>query len=337
MNKLQLSLFVVSFTTTVFAQYNSTNLKAEYGSENAYTYGNLRLYPVRANDIFLALHENIGNYTVLEDAVEKKKIVVTEVSGSGTVNTLYAENLSSDSIYVMAGEIVKGGKQDRIIAQDFILAPGEKVDVGAFCVEHGRWSAGSAGSAGSNREGVNDFSQENGMVLEYSTKAPVFEETAKVVSTDVREAAIVKKNQSEVWDEVAYVTFQNGATSGTGTYNQLENTTVFQDTLKKYLDHFNTLFKNDNTIIGVVAVTGNEIIATDLFATNHLFINQYENLLHSYITSAISNGTPITISSEAVQKYLDEFLSDESLQKSLLEKEGSQFEFKGKVVHCTRF
>ena len=334
MNKLLLCLFVVSLTTSVFAQYNSTNLKAEYGSENSYTYGNLRLYPVRANDVFLALHENIGDYTVLEDAVEEKKIVVTEVSGSGTVNTLFAENLSTDSIYVMAGEIVKGGKQDRIIAQDFILAPGEKVDVGAFCVEHGRWSAGFAGS---NREGVNDFSQENGMVLEYSTKAPVFEETAKVVSTDVREAAIVKKNQSEVWDEVAIVTSQNGASSGTGTYNQLENTTVFQDTLKKYLDHFNTLFKNDKTIIGVVAVTGNEIIATDLFATNHLFINQYENLLHSYITSAISDGKPITIGSESVQKYLDEFLSDESLQKSLLDKEGSQFEFKGKVVHCTRF
>ena len=333
MKKYLLSLLVVLSSNLVFGQFNSTNLKAEYGSENVYTYGNLRLYPVRANDVFLALHDNIGDYTILAEAVEKKKIVVTEVSNSGTVNTLFAENLSSDSIYVMAGEIMKGGKQDRIIAQDFILAPGEKVDVGAFCVEHGRWSAGAA----SNNLEENTFDFENGIMLEYSNKAPVFEETAKVVSTDVREAAIVKKNQSEVWDEVAIVTSQNGATSGTGTYNQLENTTVFQDTLKKYLDHFNALFKNDKTIIGVVAVTGNEIIATDLFATNYLFINQYDNLLHSYITSAISSGSAITITGDAVQKYLDEFLSDESLQKAILEMNGSQFKYEGKILHCTRF
>ena len=108
MKKYLLSLLVVLSSNLVFGQFNSTNLKAEYGSENVYTYGNLRLYPVRANDVFLALHDNIGDYTILAEAVEKKKIVVTEVSNSGTVNTLFAENLSSDSIYVMAGEIVKG-------------------------------------------------------------------------------------------------------------------------------------------------------------------------------------------------------------------------------------
>ena len=100
MKKYLLSLLVVLSSNLVFGQFNSTNLKAEYGSENVYTYGNLRLYPVRANDVFLALHDNIGDYTILAEAVEKKKIVVTEVSNSGTVNTLFAENLSSDSIYV---------------------------------------------------------------------------------------------------------------------------------------------------------------------------------------------------------------------------------------------
>ena len=39
----------------------------------------------------------------------------------------------------MAGEVVKGGKQDRVIAQDVVLAPGETIDLNAFCVEKNRW------------------------------------------------------------------------------------------------------------------------------------------------------------------------------------------------------
>lgn len=335
MKKLFYAMNIIALTTTVNAQYNTTNLKADYSSESAYTYGNLRLYPVRANDIFFALHKNIGEYAVLADAVENKKIVITEVSGSGTVNTLFAENLSTDSIYVMAGEIVKGGKQDRIIAQDFILAPGDKVDVGAFCVEHGRWSA-AVGSVDTTFI-MDEVVIQNYNVGSVAIAAPQFEKTAKAVSADVREAAIVKKNQSEVWDEVATVTVKNNAASGTGSYNQIENSSTYQDSLKKYLDHFSPMFKDDNRIIGLVAVTGDNIIATDLFATNNLFVNQYENLLHSYISSAITGGSTVTINATAVQDYLSEFLSDEKLQKAVIENDGSQFKYNGKVLHFVRF
>ncbi|MFI5171657.1 MAG: ARPP-1 family domain-containing protein [Chitinophagales bacterium] len=338
MKKLIFTLFACAQFLFAYSQYNSVNLKADFTSGNIYTYGNLRLYPVMANEVFLALHKNIGEYTVLADAVATNKISVTELSQSGSVNTLYAENLSQDSIYVMAGEIVKGGKQDRIIAQDFILAPGEKVDVGAFCVEHGRWTAGGAASNISTitEEGNNaDFNYEETSNL--SLKVAAFKTTSKVVSADVREAAVVKKNQSEVWEEVADVTEKNDATSGTGTYNALDNSTAFQDSLKNYLSYFSSLYKNDKTIVGVVAVTGDKIIGADLFATNNLFINQYDNLLHSYITDAITNGSAITINSSDVQKYLDEFLADELLQKAVLEKDGSQFEHKGFVLHCVRF
>ena len=34
----------------------------------------------------------------------------------------------------------RGGKQDRQIAQDFVIGAKETVDVQAFCVEHGRWN-----------------------------------------------------------------------------------------------------------------------------------------------------------------------------------------------------
>src|SRR4029079_8804388 len=65
--------------------------------------------------------------------------------GGGEVNRLVIDNKGDKAIFVLAGTLVKGGKQDRQIAQDFIIPPGKTVPVDAFCVEHGRWTA--------NREG----------------------------------------------------------------------------------------------------------------------------------------------------------------------------------------
>ncbi len=319
-------LFLVLFSiSSMYAQYNSENLKADYTNSAANTYGNLRLYAIKANDIFLAQHKNIGNYTVLSDAVEAKKVMVTEVSSSGSVNTLFAENVSKDTVYVMAGEIVKGGKQDRIIAQDFLLTPGQKVDVGAFCVEHGRWTPQADGAI-----------IDNVQIQNAGLSAPVFDETSEVVSTKVRKAAVVEKNQSAVWDEVEVVTSANGAGSSTGTYNALENAGGYQDTLNIYLQKF-TASMQDSSIIGVVAVTGNRVIGCDLFATHYLFEKQYTKLLHSYITEAITHGEAVTAGEKDVQKYLDEFLSDESKQNEVLSKSGAKFNSNGFTLHCVKF
>src|SRR5688572_24979285 len=73
----------------------------------------------------------------LQEALEQKKLVVHE---TGNVNELAIENLSLEEVYVQAGDIVKGGLQDRVFAFDVIVpAHSGKVPTGAFCVEQGRW------------------------------------------------------------------------------------------------------------------------------------------------------------------------------------------------------
>src|SRR5262245_28647339 len=73
----------------------------------------------------------------LQEALEQKKLVVHE---TGNVNELAIENLSFDEVYVQAGDIVKGGLQDRVFAYDVIVpAHSGKIPIGAFCVERGRW------------------------------------------------------------------------------------------------------------------------------------------------------------------------------------------------------
>ena len=300
------------------AQYNSENLeltKNDYSVER-YTYEKLRIYPIRANDVFRTAHKGIGDFDNLKVAIEGDKLDITEVDASGTVNTLFAENKSQDTIYIMAGEIVKGGKQDRVIGQDVVIAPGQKMNIAAFCVEQGRWTQSSSKGRNGNDK---------------------FDGYFNVSSKNVRKAAVVEKNQSKVWTEVANTTAGNNVSSGTGTYTALANDKDYKENVQKYMDKFKSAWDGDEKVVGVVAVTGGEIIGTDIFATHALFVNAYNNLLHSYTTEAMTTGKKITISNEEVQKYLDQFLANEDDQEKALEGKGSMFKHGRKKLHMTAF
>ena len=95
-------------------------------------------------------HENITIYLIhgedklkgkapltLDEALEQKKVVVHE---TGNVNELSVENVSDDDVFIQSGDIVKGGRQDRVVQHDIILPPKSgKLSLASFCVESGRW------------------------------------------------------------------------------------------------------------------------------------------------------------------------------------------------------
>jgi hypothetical protein len=75
----------------------------------------------------------------LEEALAKGTVVVHE---TGRVDELTIENKGSEPVFVQIGDIVKGGRQDRVLTASLLLQPGTKpTNVGAFCVEQGRWAA----------------------------------------------------------------------------------------------------------------------------------------------------------------------------------------------------
>src|SRR5438067_3420560 len=137
-----------------------------------YTHGNLTVFLVHGAD-------KLKNraFLTLEEAMEKKVVVVHETEN---VNELAIENRGDTDVYVQSGDIVKGGKQDRTIAMDFIVpAKSGQLPIASFCVEHGRWQQRGAEDAG------------------------YFSYGATVPSKEVKLAAKRSMNQQEVWNEVA--------------------------------------------------------------------------------------------------------------------------------------
>ena len=153
------------------------------------TYENISIFPVVAGpgqdtSAFVTLDEGLssGDVVVSEQGAaglartrDNRRVYVAPFPTSGaSVNQLVLINRGKRPVILLAGELVSGGKQDRIIAKDRIVAPGsEPLPLDVFCVEHGRWSAGSQ-----------------------------FVESKTIVHPSVREQAAVKQDQNEVWSAV---------------------------------------------------------------------------------------------------------------------------------------
>lgn len=172
--------------------------------------GNLAVFPIYAKT-----QQEIGEFTTLDAALEKGTAVVRELgaeaqpppapgaqgvmtNASGDaprVNTLVIENKGKLPILVLAGTVVKGGKQDRQIGEDFVISAGSTTPVDAYCVERGRWNG--------ERDGQNT--------------GGVFQATKMLATSKVRAAGQHQKNQSGVWAEVSAVNAANKKSSASDT------------------------------------------------------------------------------------------------------------------------
>src|SRR5688500_15807939 len=80
------------------------------------------------------------NLITLQEAMEMKVFKVYETED---VNELIVENISPKyDVFIQSGDIVKGGKQDRVLAISIVVPRNSgKVSIEAFCVESERWEA----------------------------------------------------------------------------------------------------------------------------------------------------------------------------------------------------
>jgi hypothetical protein len=232
------------------------------------------------------------------------------------VNSLTVQNKTEQAIFLMAGDVVQGGNQDRVVGEDQIIAAASITDIPVFCVEKGRWSPHAQ--------------EEAGQADKKSIYA--FRGYYNVAASEVRRSVKHSKNQNEVWEKVGKVTAINNASASTGTYAALENSDQFTQSRTSYLRFFSDKFEGQDNVIGMVAVSGDRVIGTDIFGHPGLFQKQYEALLHSYITEAISTGGAPEVSEQRANAYAN------SLQRTFKKQKDNpkyRFDYNGKMIHFT--
>jgi hypothetical protein len=217
-------------------------------------------------------------YATLSEALERGLVQVRE---TGNVNELSIENLSkSVTVFLNAGDIVKGGRQDRTVRDDLILPPlSGRVPLASFCVEHGRWTQRGHENSGE------------------------FSSNSKVLSSRKEKlGARYENNQSSVWSGVAeQQTYLNqnasrlagksvdvrSPDSSSSLQLALENKDL--DSVKQqYVDKFAHLLDGKTDVIGFVYVINGEINSAELYNNKNLFRALWPKLIDSAITEAIT-------------------------------------------------
>ncbi|MDX2045183.1 MAG: DUF6569 family protein [Chitinophagaceae bacterium] len=309
---------LLAFPLFCISQYTYNNLQVNFleteTAAKSYSYENLRLYPIKAKAGFKSQFAGVGKYVPLKEALEKKKVVITEKSNGETVSTLTVENVSNDTIIIIVGEVIKGGKQDRIINKDVVLPPKRgKKDLSVYCVESGRWTYNSPRSQ-------NEFNS-----------------YFNVGSVSLRKTVEKEKSQGKVWSKVEEINNANKTKTETSTYTALTSSENFNKKLSAYKKFFKEKFVQEQDVIGVVVVSGDKVLGCDMFATADLFKQNFENLLSSYATEAIISGKTVTATAATVKKYMDKLLSSEKEQDATLKEKGNSFSNKGKKLRISSY
>ncbi len=203
------------------------------------------------------------------------------------VNRLTVINRGTKPLYLMPGEIIVGGSQDRTIAEETVIAAtGEPVDLEVYCVEHGRWGARDFATSEAVFSLLAPESWSDEDVAKEANQGK-FVAKAGTLSKSSRLAVQGAEGQQKVWDEVEKA---NGAlnlnwSSGAFTANYVDPNVV--ERLKPYLDALSNPISDAERVVGVVVAINGKIETVDVFESTPLFRKLWPQLLKSFALDAL--------------------------------------------------
>lgn len=284
------------------------------------TYETLTVFPVLSSqDAYTADFETLdaalasGEAIVAEQGEYMRRSrngaepAVLSSGGGAQVNQLVLVNRGKKPLLLLAGEVVSGGKQDRIIGKDRIIPIGaQPLPLDVFCVEHSRWT------------GAGD----------------TFAAAKTMVHPTVREQAAVDQDQNKVWAAVRGDAMGSGSGGGTSaeaaaharaqsemssslevtapriTSRQLSTVvasaaptegyrSIYQSAavgpsvenfaleVERRFNRATSGLKGEH-VVGVIIAFGGEVAWSDIFASSQLFDAYWPKLLRSYAVEALT-------------------------------------------------
>jgi hypothetical protein len=298
-------MFAVSLCTSSLLWGGTGN--PSYKVLNPISHGNLSIFPV-----VTSYSHDTSEFITLDEGIRSGEVIVSESgrlpaplirgphvyiprSSGAQVNHLVLVNNSKHPLILLAGEIVTGGKQDRVVGKDRLIpAESDPVDLSVFCVEPGRWT---------------------GSTDQFSTMK------SQMAQPSVRREAMVAKNQQMVWDSVASsrdsiagavggpLPAAKATTSYAKTFEDGSVQKVIEAQAAPIEQSYSSLMRQlrDQHAVGVVVAVGGQFIWADIFASTPLLEKYWPKLVRSYAAEAMTtriSAKHLTVA--AAQKFLDE-------------------------------
>jgi hypothetical protein len=257
------------------------------------------------------VHENLAIYFIhghsasgpvpltLQEALTANSIQVRE---TGNVNQLEVENTGDTEVFIQSGDIVKGGRQDRVLTVSLIIPPHSgPMPIASFCVEQGRWS-------GRGREDARRFESAAAAVpsreAKIAMKVPAALPPATGFmpgATQARESYLssldVSRRQQEMWNNVsktqeklarAIAAPVAAPESRSSLQLSLENEKL-KDAQAAYVKALKDAGEAGDDIIGYVFAINGKLNSADLYPSNGLFRKMWPKLLAANAVEAIGD------------------------------------------------
>jgi len=280
------------------------------------TKGNLSLFPIVGGT-----DANTSPLLTLDEGLRSGAVIVTEAGSvqglvrpathyprvsSGEVNRLVLVNNSDRPLLLIAGEVVTGGKQDRVIGVDRIVPPkSELIDLSVFCVEPGRWVASSE-----------HFSSMSSAMAQPSVRMP----------------AMAERDQHAVWSHVAAAAGgmasaappASAAIHSTTSYAKVMQNPEVEKRVGTVAANYDGLLRELRKVgaKGVVVAVNGRITWADVFASTDLLEKYWQKLIRSYAAESLTN---VGLSGQADQKAAQLFLDQLQGTREVAETEPGLF------------
>ncbi len=256
--------------------------------------GNLTIFPVVSGNT-----HDTQNFLTLDEGVRSGEVVVSEAGSvqplvrrhgdylpegyrprdGAEVNRLVLENNSEHPLILLAGEIVTGGKQDRVVGKDRIVpAKSDPIDLSVFCVEPERWVA---------------------------AKSTFGSFHAQMAQPSVRRGAMANQDQAKVWAEVHSASRSLGLAASPPAAQEMSRTSSYagvmaNDEVKRRVDSVAVPLEQSylglmrelraRNAVGVVVAINGRIIWADIFAGTPLLEKYWPKLIRSYAAESLTEG-----------------------------------------------
>lgn len=223
--------------------------------------GGIRVSARRQHDALSVfwLHGTAGpplDVLTLEESLTRRVLLVTE-GAQARVPEIVVDNLTASHVLMLAGEILVGGKQNRVLTEDILLPPksGPR-PIGVYCVEQGRWEGGPT----------------------------AFKAAGSFAAPGLRSRLMAKTDQRRVWEEVLRQSHEARAASPTASYQAIYDHPDVQKHLASAEQAVGS--RPAPGALGAAVFVGARLSGVDLFFDGDLFTREWGKLIRAHALEA---------------------------------------------------
>jgi len=204
-------------------------------------------------------------YLTLKEALEKRLLVVKEVSADASVPELKVINNADVPVFLMDGEELAGAKQNRVLNTSILVKEKSELIIPVSCTEQGRWS----------------YRTEEFFNSENILSSKIRRKKAANVNDSLKESGRYHSDQGVIWDDIAELSANAGVHSPTGAMRDVfeKKKADLEDYMKafQYLPHQK----------GIFVLVGGEIVGFDMLSRETAFGDIFSKLVKSYAMDAM--------------------------------------------------